>query len=222
MGVKSKIKNFIYKIHLKNTVLLDKNTTVYKSNFEGYNKVKKNTNFIKGNIGRGSYIGSNCCLSEAKIGRFTSIGDNVRIISGKHPVNIFVSTHPAFYSTRKQAGFTFVNKQMFEEYNKINGEYSVVIGSDVWIGEGVTIMEGVIIGDGAVIGANSLVTKNIEPYSINAGVSTKILKYRYSKEDIQVLLKFKWWNKDFQWIEKNSSLFNNIENLKSYINTKSS
>lgn len=83
------------------------------------------------------------------------------------------------------------------------------VGNDVWIGFNSTIMPGVKIGDGAIIGTNSVVTKNVEPYSIVGGNPAKEIKKRFSKEQIENLLQIKWWN----WkIEK---ITENIQNLTS-------
>ena len=54
----------------------------------------------------------------------------------------------------------------------------VVIGNDVWIGARVTILPGVHIGDGSVIGAGSVVTKDVEAYSIVAGNPAKLIRKR--------------------------------------------
>jgi acetyltransferase-like isoleucine patch superfamily enzyme len=54
----------------------------------------------------------------------------------------------------------------------------VIIGNDVWIGAGAKILRDVHIGDGAVIGANAVVTENIPPNAIAAGVPARIIKYR--------------------------------------------
>lgn len=83
--------------------------------------------------------------------------------------------------------------------NHIEKNETLKIGNDVWIGHGVTILPGVSsIGDGAVIAAGSVVTKDVEPYSIVGGVPAKHIKYRFKKEQIDELLKIKWWN----WNEK--------------------
>lgn len=70
----------------------------------------------------------------------------------------------------------------------------VTIGNDVWIGVNVTIMSGVKIGDGCVILTNSIVSTDIEPYSIVGGNPATLINYRYSKEQIDHLLNIKWWN----------------------------
>jgi len=59
------------------------------------------------------------------------------------------------------------------------------IKNGVWIGRDVTIMSGVTIGNGAVIAANSVVTKNVETYSIVGGNPAKLIKYRFDKEIIE-------------------------------------
>jgi acetyltransferase-like isoleucine patch superfamily enzyme len=136
----------------------------------------------------------------AKCGKFCSIANNVTIYLGNgrgHDIN-FVSNYP----------FGYINQHIFPNVNNnsrdTNG--SVTIGNDVWIGENVTIMSGVSIGDGAVIAANSHVVKNIEPYSLYGGNPAKLIKYRFTEEQITKLLEIKWWDWDNDKINKYMSL----------------
>lgn len=76
-----------------------------------------------------------------------------------------------------------------------------VIDNDVWIGQHVTVMPGVHIGDGAIIGANSVVASDIPPYSIAVGNPCRVVKKRFDDELIDLLLQFKWWDKDIEEIE---------------------
>ena len=75
-----------------------------------------------------------------------------------------------------------------------------VIGNDVWIGQNAVILPGVHIGDGAIIGANSVVGNDVEPYTIVAGNPAKILRKRFDEELIDLLLKFRWWDKSVEEI----------------------
>ena len=106
-----------------------------KTKLEGNNKIYKSTDICFSQIGRGTYISNNSLLSNASIGRFCSIGPRVRVIMGNHPTGKFVSTHPCFFSTLKQAGFTFVQETKFEEatYLDVDNKIAVKIGNDVWI-----------------------------------------------------------------------------------------
>lgn len=78
----------------------------------------------------------------------------------------------------------------------------IIIGNDVWIGYEAIIMSGVTIGDGAIIGTRAVVTKDVPPYTIVGGVPAKLIRKRFSDDDIAALLKMKWWD----WpIEQNQS-----------------
>jgi acetyltransferase-like isoleucine patch superfamily enzyme len=206
-----KILNLLYKLRLKNSII-ESNVSLLKSKINENTRICNNTIFRKSFLDSYSYIGENCNFYQTRIGKYCSISKNVSIILGKHPSNKFVSTHPVFYSLRKQVGTTFITKQKFDEFKLID-DYSLVIGNDVWIGDGVKIIEGLKIGDGAIIASGSIVTKDIEPYSINGGIPSKIIKYRFEEKYINWLLDFKWWNKDLNWIKENADYFDNIESF---------
>ena len=140
------------------------------------------------------------------VGKFCSIAGNVNIyLGGNHRMD-WVTTYP----------FGHIHQNTF---NNFNGEGhpstkgDVIIGNDVWIGNNVTIMSGVIIGDGAVIANNSHVVKNVEPYSLVGGNPAKLIKYRFSKEQIEKLLEIKWWDWNDEKINQFTPLLcnNNID-----------
>jgi acetyltransferase-like isoleucine patch superfamily enzyme len=123
------------------------------------------------------------------IGKFCSIAGNLNIYLGGDHRTDWVTTYP----------FGTIHNNIFNKFDgtghpKTNGD--VVIGNDVWICDNVTIMSGVTIGDGAVIACNSHVVKNVEPYSIVGGNPAKLIKYRFTPEQIEKLLEIKWWNWD--------------------------
>ena len=76
-----------------------------------------------------------------------------------------------------------------------------IIGNDVWIGQNAVILPGVRIGDGAIIGANSVVGSCVGPYTIVAGNPAKPLKKRFDDELIDLLLRFRWWDKEIDEID---------------------
>lgn len=77
-----------------------------------------------------------------------------------------------------------------------------VIGNDVWIGQNAVILPGVHIGDGAIIGANSIVGSNVAPYTIVIGNPAKVLRKRFDDELTDLLLRFKWWDKSIDEIDR--------------------
>lgn len=81
-----------------------------------------------------------------------------------------------------------------------------VIGNDVWIGYKVAIMPGIRIGDGAIIGAWSVITKDVEPYTIVGGNPARVLRSRFNNKDIERLQRLRWWDWTPEKITRNIQL----------------
>jgi acetyltransferase-like isoleucine patch superfamily enzyme len=142
------------------------------------------------------------------VGKFCSISSGLTIyLGGNHRVD-WVTTYP----------FGHINQDKFTDFNGVghpSTKGDVIIGNDVWIASDVTIMSGVTIGDGAVIANNSYVVKDVEPYSMVGGNPAKLIKYRFTKEQMEKLLEIKWWDWDDDKINKYTPLLcnNNIDDF---------
>jgi virginiamycin A acetyltransferase len=77
---------------------------------------------------------------------------------------------------------------------RIPSRGNTVIGNDVWIGREAVIMPGVTIGDGAIVGARAVVVSDVAPYATVGGNPARLLKMRFSDEDIDRMLRVAWWN----------------------------
>ena len=139
-------------------------------------------------IGKGTYIGSGTVIGNCdRIGKYCSIAKDVKIGMSNHPLN-FVSTSPRFYLSK----YGKVSKNLFD-HSIIN---ATVVEDDVLISSNVVIMEGLKIGQGSVVGAGAIVTKDVDPYSVVAGVPAKLIRYRFSQNKIQKLMKLNFDNDD--------------------------
>ncbi len=183
------------------------NCSIYDVSLGISNKVGSNCYLYKTSLGDFTYLSQNVSAMNTTIGKFCSIGQGTCIGLGNHPSSIFVSTHPSFFSTNNKCGYTFAKETFFNELGKN------VIGNDVWIGINAIIMNNVIIGNGAIVGAGAVVTKHVPDYAIVIGSPAKIIRYRFNEDEIASLLKFNWWDKDYEWIEKNYRSFNNINDF---------
>ena len=199
-----------YKLSKQNVRIFKTAIFNNKTKFGGYNSIGTKTVVSDSQIGSYTYLGKNNKLDRVSIGKFCSIGSNIKILDSTHPTREFVSTSPVFYSTLRQCGTTFVTKEKFEEHLS-GGDSKLIIGNDVWIGDDVTFMAGITIGDGAIIGTGALVTKDVPPFSICGGIPAKVIRYRFTQEQIDFLQTLKWWNKDNQWIRANADRFDSIE-----------
>lgn len=152
-----------------------------------------------------SYVGRDNVVACADIGKFTCLGPEVIVGLPNHPSRGFISAHPAFYSTARQAQVAFAKEDLYEEFKR------VIIGHDVWIGTRSIIMGGVRVGNGAIIGAGAIVTKDVPAYAVVAGVPAKVVRYRFEADQIAKLEEIQWWNRDVSWLRQNVDQFHQVD-----------
>lgn len=147
-------------------------------------------------IGDYSYLNSGTMLFSGTIGRFCSIGYKCIIGPNEHPIDSLI-THPVIYNKE----YKFIKNTNIIEFKEKN---EPIIEDNVWIGANCIIMKGVVIGEGSVIGANSVVTKDIPPYSIAVGMPAKVIKNRKEEFDIEdIKLKNMTTDEIINYINKN-------------------
>jgi acetyltransferase-like isoleucine patch superfamily enzyme len=170
--------------------------------------IGENTQLSSCTVGRNTYFAPNSHLRRCSIGAFCSFGPEILAGLGRHPSKGFVSTHPAFFSTDNFCGTHFTTRQKFSE------SAPITIGNDVWIGAKVVILDGVTIGDGAIIAAGAVVIKDVEPYAVVGGVPARVIRKRFTDDEIRFLRELAWWNKDLEWIKSHAELFEDVALLR--------
>ncbi len=126
------------------------------------------------------------------IGKYCSVATGVQFMMGGtqgHNYN-WIAVHPLI-------GFDNI---IFPGHS---WKSDTIIGNDVWLGAESLIMPGIKIADGAVVAARAVVTKNIGLYEIWGGNPAKLIKKRFSDEDIEKLLQIKWWDWDLDCLKRN-------------------
>lgn len=161
-------------------------------------------------MGSFSYVECNSILHNVDVGSFTSIGPDARIGLARHPSKTFVSTYPSFYSNQNSScPLSFRGDKVFDD-----SVPKTTIGNDVWIGAHVIIPGGVQIGTGAIVAAGSVVVKDIPPYAVVGGNPASIIRFRFSDEEIKVLLESEWWNWSVDTIRRHIDAFSDIKRFK--------
>ena len=149
------------------------------------------------------------------IGKFCQIAAGVEFVmnGANHQMNA-VSTFPFYTMEGWEMAPPAISDLPFKG--------DTIVGNDVWIGQNAVILPGVHIGDGAIIGANSVVGRDIPPYTIVVGNPARETRKRFDDELIRLLLAFKWWDKSIEAINQLIPLLtsSDLENVKSELSAR--
>nr|WP_051254704.1 CatB-related O-acetyltransferase [Halobacillus kuroshimensis] len=196
-GLKNGIRHLQFKrkypsVYLGQGVEVDVSTTTVGEgcSINAYTRISHSV------VGRYTYTARNCNVMNVKLGSFCSIGPGCQIGLGNHPSH-FISTSPIFYSTAGQLnGETWVDQDYYEEFSP------VTIRDNVWLGAHAIVLDGVTIGEGAIVAAGAVVTKDVPPYAIAAGVPAKVIRYRFREETIKKILDMQIFSRKDKWLKE--------------------
>lgn len=174
---------------IKNTI---SNPNIIIGDYTYYDDPEDSENFERNVLYHFPFIGDKLI-----IGKFCALSRGVKFIMNG--------------ANHKMSGFSTYPFEIFgngwERITPQPSEYpfkgDTIINNDVWMGYEAVIMPGVQIGDGAIIAAKSVVTKDIQPYTIVGGNPAKIIRQRFADAIVQVLLEIAWWNWDIEKITRN-------------------
>ena len=195
-----------------NNVVIDKSklskdvivAIVISSELENNISLNRRNYILRSSIGRFSYTGLNSIIKSSRIGRFCCISWNVSIGGNNHPSNYLTNSTLSRFHFLKNGKRDAKSKEALKDtYGKMN---KCIIGNDVLISSNVVILRDIEIGNGSVIGAGAVVTKDVEPYAIVAGVPAKKIKMRFEPSIVEALQEIKWWDWPIDVIEDNLDL----------------
>lgn len=174
-------------VFLKNVIT---NPHIEVGDFTYYHDFTDPSSFEKNVLYHFEFIGDKLI-----IGKYCSIASGVKFImnGGNHRTDWFTNfPFPIFRNGWEEAmPSSWPNKG------------NTVIGNDVWIGYEATIMPGVNIGDGAIVATKSVVTADVEPYSVVGGNPAKEIRKRFDEATVGELIKIQWWNWDQEKVTRN-------------------
>jgi phosphonate metabolism protein (transferase hexapeptide repeat family) len=165
--------------------------TVVDSVLGRWTEVGEDTRLLAVELGDYSYCDRNCDLANTTVGRFANIASSVRIGATDHPLDR-ASLHHFMYRAAKY----WDDAADDEDWFAARRARRTTIGHDTWIGHGAQIKPDVVVGDGAVIASGAIVTKDVPPYAIVAGVPAKVVRFRQPPEIVERLQRLAWWDWD--------------------------
>ena len=148
-------------------------------------------------IGDYSYVNAGSIVASGAIGKFCSIGYYSQIGLPEHPTT-YISTSPRTYGAMNMFG----SAAFWNDYPA-----PPIIENDVWIGSQVLVLQHVHIGTGAVVAGGAVVTGDVPPYTIVAGVPAKPIRQRFDDAVVEQLLRWRWWDLPIDELRRFQELF---------------
>ncbi|MFC4242508.1 chloramphenicol acetyltransferase [Gryllotalpicola reticulitermitis] len=179
--------------------------TVVDSVLGRYSEVGEGSRVSNVELGDYSYCDRLCDLANVTVGKFANIASFVRIGATDHPLDR-ASLHHFMYRSAKYWEDAEDDGAWFDKRRSRRA----TIGHDTWIGHGAQIKPEVVVGNGAVIAAGAIVTKDVPPYAIVAGVPARIIRFRQPPQVVERLERLAWWDWDHDTLRERLDDFRSL------------
>jgi phosphonate metabolism protein (transferase hexapeptide repeat family) len=162
---------------------------IRESRLGRFTEVGEGTRLLHAEIGDWSYCDRFCDIAHAEVGKFSNIAAFVRIGPTDHPLE-GASLHHFLYRSSKYWPEEADDEGFFAHRRSRVAR----IGHDTWIGHGAVVKPEVTVGHGAVVAAGAVVTRDVAPFSIVAGVPARVVRERQPREMAERLIALGWWD----------------------------
>ena len=171
------------------TPFLHPECEITDATFGRYVEIGRGSRLAHSHMGDYSYCDRYADIANAAVGKFSNIAAFVRIGATDHPMEK-ASLHHFHY----RSGDYFDDAPQDEAWFAHRRTRRAVIGHDTWIGHGAQLRPEVTIGHGAVVAGGAIVTKDVPPYTIVAGIPAAPLRRRFTTDVADRLMALAWWD----------------------------
>ena len=171
--------------------VIHEDCAITESEFGAYSEIGRGSRIAFSEFGAYSYCDRSCDIANSTVGKFSNIASFVRIGATDHPLDR-ASLHHFMY---RSAAYWDDAEDDAEWFRKRRARRSF-IGHDTWIGHNAQIKPEVHLGNGAVVASGAVVTRDVAPYSIVAGVPAKPIRERLPARIADRIQELAWWNWD--------------------------
>lgn len=171
------------------TPLIPEDCEVSNSQFGRYCELGQGSRVLNSEFGDYAYCDRYADIANASVGKFANIAAFTRIGPTDHPWRNAAQHHFLYRSH-----YYFDGEEDWAEFFAHRASRRTMLGPDCWIGHGAIIKPEVTIGAGAVVASGAVVTKDVAPFTIVAGVAAEPLRMRFPDEVAQDLLDLAWWD----------------------------
>ena len=173
------------------TALIHPDCDITESSFGAFCEVGRGSRVAHSTFGDYAYCDRVCDIANAEIGKFSNIASFVRIGATDHPLER-ASLHHFMYRSASYWDDAEDDAAWFEKRRARRA----LVGHDTWIGHNAQIKPEVTVGHGAVVASGAVVTKDVAPYMIVAGIPAKPVRARFEPRLAERLMALAWWDWD--------------------------
>jgi acetyltransferase-like isoleucine patch superfamily enzyme len=206
--IDSEINNGLTPVICRDVIRLNPGAQIYQTTFSGPLFLDRNARIGPGvKIGRYCSLGETSLVARGTLGSFCAMAARVAVNPFNHPTN-WLSIHE--FQFRSDSYDWVPEYRNMARLSRTADMFSEVkFGNDIWVGNNVTVLGGVSVDNGAIIAAGSVVTKDVPPYAVVAGVPAVIKRFRFPEITIARLLRSKWW--ELELAQLSGLPFNDID-----------
>ncbi len=157
--------------------------------FGAYVELGRGTRMAHSSMGDYAYCDRYADIANAEIGKFANIASYVRIGATDHPMDK-ASQHHFHYRSADYFDDAEHDAAWFAHRRSRRAR----IGHDTWLGHGAQVRPEITIGHGAVVAGGAIVTKDVPPYMIVAGIPATPLRARYDDKTAERMMALAWWD----------------------------
>jgi hypothetical protein len=169
--------------------LIHEGCAISESTFGRYVEIGAHSRVALSEIGDYSYCDRLCDIANASVGKFANIASCVRIGATDHPLDR-ASLHHFLY----RSGDYWPDAEHDTAWFAQRAARRARIGHDTWIGHAAQVKPEIEIGHGAVVASGAIVTRDVAPYSIVAGIPAKPIRRRLPAEQAERMMALAWWD----------------------------
>ena len=162
---------------------------ITNTEFGAFVEIGQGSRVQNSRFGDYSYCDRYADIANAEIGKFANIAAFTRIGPTDHPM-AQPSLHHFLYRSADYWDDTTPDAAFFEQ----RAARVAFIGHDTWLGHGAVVRPEVRIGHGAVVASMAVVTKDVAPYTVVAGIPAKPIKQRFTPDIAERLIALAWWD----------------------------
>lgn len=164
---------------------------IHEASFGRFVEIGKGSRITNSVIGDYSYCDRYADIANTDVGKFANIAAFTRIGATDHPMHT-ASMHHFLY----RSGDYWDDAGRDEDFFAHRASRRATIGHDTWIGNGAMIKPEVTVGIGAVVASGAVVTKDVAPFTIVAGMPAVKIRDRHTPAIIERLMALAWWDWD--------------------------